>query len=210
MGGPQVGMPAVTRQLWGCAMSVGTRNEHVDAQQAWGLLLGQHFWLASVIWSVCNARAHHLVWDLAAHTQTCDIDASPAKSHVTCLQPRIYIVPCMFEGFCFFVNTTSSRLLFVHQRSFIWTTPVDSGSNDLVLDSLRHVSGTDFYTDHLCFAALLPRCLTTFLRVLWLLHGLSTVEWATWEAVQCTGRHTYMHLGEDGMSRKGVRRLPPP
>ena len=90
---------------------------------------------------------------LAAQTQTC---ASPAKSHMTCLQPRIYIGLCALEGFCFFVNTTSSRLLFAHQHSFIRTIPFNSGSNDFVLDSLRYVSDTDFYTDHLCFAALLP------------------------------------------------------
>ena len=176
MGGHAGGHPAV----------VGMHNEWGDC--CWGLC--QHFWLASIIWSVCNARAHHLVWDLAAQTQTCDIDTSPMKSHMTCLQPHIYIRPCALEGFCFFVNTTSSGLLFAHQRSFIRTTPVDSGSNDLVLDSLRYVSSTDFYTDHLCFTTSLPHCLTTFLRVLWLLHGLSTMEWATWEAVWCTGRHT--------------------
>ena len=91
---------------------------------------------------------------LAAQTQT---HALPTKSHMTCLQPHIYIRPCTLEGFCFFVNTTSSWLLFAHQHSFIWTIPVDSGSNDFVLDSLRYVSNTDFYTDHLCFTALLPR-----------------------------------------------------
>ena len=45
------------------------------------------------------------------------------------------------------------------------------------------------------YASLL-RCLTASppsfaLHMLWLLHGLSTVEWAIWEAVRCTGRHTY-------------------
>ena len=186
--------------MWGCITGGGTTGGHAGGHPVvvgmhnergdccWGLC--QHFWLASIIWSVCNARAHHLVWDLAAQTQTCDIDTSPMKSHMTCLQPHIYIRPCALEGFCFFVNTTSSGLLFAHQRSFIRTTPVDSGSNDLVLDSLRYVSSTDFYTDHLCFTTSLPHCLTTFLRVLWLFCGLSTMEWATWEAVRCTGRHT--------------------
>ena len=93
---------------------------------------------------------------LAAQTQTHNIEASPAKSHMKCLQPCIYIGLCTLEGFCFFVNTTSSWLLFTHQHSFIPTTPVASGSNDLVLDSLRYVGHTDFYTDHLCFTASLP------------------------------------------------------
>ena len=44
-------------------------------------------------------------------------------------------------------------------RGFIRTIPVNSGSNDLVLDSLRYVGDTDFYTDHICFAASLPPCL---------------------------------------------------
>ena len=126
---------------------------------------------------------------LAAQTQT---HTWPTKSHMTGLQPRIYIGPCALEGLCFFVNTTSSRLLFAHQCSFNWTIPVDSGSNDFMLDGLRYISNTDLYTDHLCFAASLPRCLTTFLRMLWLLRGLSTMEWATWGAVWCTGRHTYL------------------
>ena len=82
---------------------------------------------------------------LAAQTQTRNIEASPAESHMKCLQPCIYIGPCLLEGFCFFVNTTSSWLLFVHQRSFLWTIPVDSGSNDFMLDSHRYVSDTDFY-----------------------------------------------------------------
>ena len=90
---------------------------------------------------------------LAAQMQTCTL---PTKSHVTCLQPRIYIGPCALECFCFFVNTTSSWLLFVHQCSFIRTIPINSGLNHFVLDSLRYVSDTDFYTDHLCFAASLP------------------------------------------------------
>ena len=173
-GGHASGHPAV----------VGTCNERGDC--CWGPC--QCFWLASVIWSVCSARACHLVWDLAAYTQTRDIDASPAKSHVTCLQPRIYIGPCALEGFCFFVNTTSSQLLFMHQCSFIWTTPVDSGSNDLVLDSLRYVGGTDFYTDHLCFTASLPHHLPScVLAPLWTFnHGMGYMG-----GCQCTGRHTY-------------------
>ena len=77
-------------------------------------------------------------------------------------------------------DVTPPQLALVqHVRGFIRTIPVNSGSNDLVLDSLRYVGDTDFYTDHICFAASLPHCFTTFLRMLWLLRGLSTVEWAT-------------------------------
>ena len=91
-------------------------------------------------------------------------------------------------------------------QGFIRTIPINSGLNDLVLDSLRYVRDTDFYTDHLCFTALLlhhlPSCALT-------LPWTSTLDWATWEVVWCMGRHTYA-LGQDGTSRKGVRRLPPP
>ena len=128
---------------------------------------------------------------------------------MTCLQPHIYIGPCALEGFCFFVNTTSSRLLFTHQNSFIPTTPVDSGSNDLVLDSLRYVGGTDFYTDHLCFAASLPHHLPS--RAL--AAGFS-MDFQPWNGLHGRLSGTLvgipMHLGQNGTSRKGVRRLPPP
>ena len=181
---------------------VGTHNERGDC--CWGLC--QHFWLASIIGSVHNARAHRLVWDLAAQTQTHDIDASPVKSHMTCLQPCIHIRPCMLEGFCFFVNITSSQLLFAHQHSFIQTTRVNSGSNDLVLDSLRYVGDTiSIQTTY----ASLPCCFTTFLRMLW-----PSVDFQPWNRLH--GRLSSalvgipMHLGQDSMSRKGVRCLPPP
>ena len=57
--------------------------------------------------------------------------------------------------------------------------------------------------------ALLPCCLTTFLCVLWLLCGLSTVKWATWEAVWCTGRHTYAP-GPRRYVEEGGETSPPP
>ena len=63
MGGRACGHPAV----------VGMRNGWGDCswEPCW------RFQLASSIGSVRSARACHLVWDLAAQTQTHDIDACP-------------------------------------------------------------------------------------------------------------------------------------
>ena len=88
-------------------------------------------------------------------------------------------------------------------RGFIRTIPIDSGLNNLVLDSLRYVGSTDFYTDHLCFAAS-PHSFTC--------SGSST-DFQLWNGLH--GRLSGalvgipMHLGEDGTLRKGVRRPPP-
>ena len=72
---------AGTRNGWGTTGGhagghlavVGMCNEQGDC--CWGPC--QRFQLASIIWSVGNARACRLVWDLAAQTQTRYIDASP-------------------------------------------------------------------------------------------------------------------------------------
>ena len=74
---------AGTRNRWGTTGGragghqavVEMRNERGDC--CWGPC--QRFRLASVIWSVGNARARHLVWDLAAQTQTRYINASLRK-----------------------------------------------------------------------------------------------------------------------------------
>ena len=82
----------------------------------------------------------------------------PTKRHVTCLQPHTYIRAVVGVPRLHFDVTPPPQLALVqHMRGFIQTIPVDSGSNDLVLDSLRYVGDTDFYTDHLCFAASLLR-----------------------------------------------------
>ena len=91
-------------------------------------------------------------------------------------------------------------------RGFIRTIPIDSGSNNLVLDSLRYVSDTDFYTGHLCFAALLPHYLPLHAPTLpW----TSTLNWATWEVVWCMGRHTYAP-GPRWYVEEGGEMSPPP
>ena len=100
MRGRILGVATTGRHAGGHPAVVGTHNEQGD--YCWGLC--QHFWLASIIGSVHNARACCLVWDLAAQTQKCDIDASPMKIHMTCWQPHTYIGPCGLEGFCFFVK----------------------------------------------------------------------------------------------------------
>ena len=94
------------------------------------------------------------------------------NSHTTCLRPRINIRLCalrrpfLHHNYILF-DVTPPKLTHVQRmRGFIQTIPVDSGSNDLVLDSLRYVGDTDFYTGHLCFAASLPRCFITFLCML--------------------------------------------
>ena len=72
---------------------------------------------------------------------------------MTCLQPRTYIRAVVGIPRLRFDMTPPQLALVQRVRGFIRTIPVNSGSNDLVLDSLRYVGDTDFYTDRLCFAA---------------------------------------------------------
>ena len=79
-----------------------------------------------------------------------------------------------------------------HIHTFVWTILIDSGSNDFMWDSHRYVGPTNFYVDNLCFAISQPSQPQHHLspRIRLALRGLSTMDWAMWEAVQHIGRHT--------------------